>query len=368
MVSIAAVLVLLLSPSVSDVGAPTPAEPPGPEQWYAGNICVQCHREAGGRLAEIVDQEWAKSIHYEKNTPCESCHGGEARLKREDFTSDEQFKEASHLTFNAEFLFLRDRGGLGATRGEEAISYACRECHGPGSIEGRLGDPHAGPENRACLFSRDGGVSMSRARGIAYICGKCHAKAAEKHLGSPHGAFGAPSCLFCHGDGRHAIPKSSIDILDTRPRQELGRCSPCHKPTTMNVVTQIRETFEQTLEMIRISTVQFEDLKRMGYRNLALEEMHAHIDDIQRSLREVMHGSDIRAINELARSIKNLAKHTAYDHELVLALQDARQRQTKIALGAAALLLVLVCMLVLYRRAFCQDSSRTDAPLHGCAP
>jgi hypothetical protein len=81
--------------------------------------------------------------------------------------------------------------------------------------------------------------------------------------------------------------------------------------------------------------------------------MHNHVDEIQTGLREVMHGSDYRAINELARSIKNLAKHTAYDHELVRALQAARSRQTSMALGAAGLLVLLLCMLVLYRRFFC---------------
>jgi len=343
----------------SDNGA-APPQPAGPEQWYAGNICIKCHRESGGRLAEIVDQEWAKSIHYENNTPCQSCHGGDTSLKREDFASDEEFKEASHLTFNAEFLFLRDRVDVGKARGE-SISYACRECHGDDNVQKRLGDPHGGPDASICLWGRDGGVSMSRGRGIAYICGKCHAKAAEKHLGSPHGSFGAPSCIFCHGDGSHAIPKSNIDILDTRPREELGRCSPCHKPTTMNVVAQIRETLEQTAEMIVVSAAQFQDLQAMGYRNLALGEMHAHIDDIQATLREVLHGSDIRAINELARSIKHVAKHTAYDYELVLALQNARQRQTRTALAAAGLLLVLIAMLVLYRRAFCESTGRAAA-------
>jgi len=335
-------------------------EQDGPAQWYARNACVQCHRREGGRLAEIVDAEWAKSVHYDNNVPCEACHGGDATLTREAFATDEEFKKASHLSFNAEFLFLRDRGGVGLGR-EEGISYACRECHSGTRVEKKLGDPHAGPEPRACLFSRDGGVSMSRGRGIAYVCAKCHARAAEKHLGSPHGGFGAPSCLFCHGDGSHAIPKATIDILDTRPREELGRCSPCHKPSTMNVVTQIRKTLEQTSLWVEQATAQFEDLRHMRYRNLALEEMHAHLDDIQASLREVLHGSDIRAINELARSIKNVANQTAYDHDLVAALHDARRGQSRIAIGAAGLLLVLVGMLVVYLKVFCGRTGRAAA-------
>jgi len=307
----------------------------------------------------MVD-EWARSVHYDNNVPCEACHGGDATLSRDAFATDEEFKKASHLSFNAEFLFLRDRGGVGMVR-EEGISYACRECHSADRVEPKLGDPHTGPEPRACLFSRDGGVSMSRGRGIAYICAKCHTRAAEKHLGSPHGSFGAPSCLFCHGDGSHAIPAATIDILDTRPREELGHCSPCHKPSTMNVVAQIRKTLEKTDEMVEQAKVQFAQLQQMGYRNLALEEMHDHLDDIQASLRDVLHGSDIRAINELARSIKHVANQTAYDHDLVAALHEARRGQSRVALAAAGLLLVLVAMLVAYLKLFCGRTRPADA-------
>ena len=329
------------------------------EEWYAGNNCVQCHRAEGGRLAEMVD-DWAKSVHYENKVPCQDCHGGDASLTREEVATDEEFKKAAHLTFKAEFLYLRDRVELGMVR-EGGISFACGECH-RGSVEKRLRDPHAGPGAPPCLFGRDGGVSQTRSRGIAYICASCHPRAAEKHLGSAHGSFGVPSCLFCHGEGSHAMPAAGIDIIDPRPREELGRCSPCHTPENMTVVAKIRELREETAEMIATSAAQFEDLQQMGYRNLALAEMHAHVDDIQTNLREVLHGSDFREIRELSRSIKHVAKYTAYDHELVQALHEARQRQTRIALGAAGLLLVLAVMLVLYNRVFSGHAATGASP------
>ena len=349
-----------LSPAPLSGGAAPSVETTGPEQWYVANACVRCHREQGGRLAEIVDLEWAKSVHYENNVPCESCHGGDATLTREQFSTEEEFKRASHLSFKVEFLFLRDRAGVGNAR-EDFTSYACKECHADSRAEGQRGDPHTGPDSAICLWGRYGGVSTSRIRGIAYVCADCHTRSAEKHLGSPHGSFGAPSCLFCHGNGSHAIPVATIDILDTRPREELGRCSPCHKPNTMTVVARIREALEQTVRMAEAAAAQFEDLKRMGYRNLALAEMHDHVDEIKTALGEELHGSDIRAISELARSVKNLAKRTAYDHDLVLALQEARQRQTRVALGAAGLLLLLACMLVAYRRAYCERAGITSS-------
>ncbi len=338
--------------SASSPAAPgvPPANPLTAEELYAGNNCIECHRKSGGRLAEIVDDEWAKSVHYENKVPCQDCHGGDAFLTRDQVATDEEFKKAAHLTFNAEFLYLRDRVELEMVH-EGGISFACGECH-RGSAQKRLRDPHAGPDAPTCLFGRDGGVSQTRSRGIAYICASCHPRATEKHLGSAHGSFGVPSCLFCHGEGSHAMPTATIDIIDARPREELGRCSPCHTPENMTVVAKIRELREETAEMIATSAVQFEDLQRMGYRNLALSEMHGHIDDIQANLREVLHGCNIREIRELTRSIKHIAKYTAYDHELVQALHQARQRQTRIALGAAGLLLVLAAMLVLYNKAF----------------
>ena len=329
-----------------------------PARWYAGNACIECHREEGGRLAEIVDREWATSVHYENNVPCEQCHGGDATLVREDFATEDEFKEASHLTFHPEFLFLRDRDGIG-TASETTISFACRECHSENE-ERRTGDPHTGGEKPTCLFWRDGGVSLTRGRSIAYVCASCHVRATERHLASAHGNFGVPSCLFCHGDGSHAIPAATMEIIDTRPREQLGRCSPCHTPGNMEVVKRVRDMREETAERIRVSREQFEDLVRMRYRNLGLAEMHLHIDDILKNLREVSHGTDLREITELTKSIEHVAKKTAYDHELVQALHEARRAQTKMALGVAGLLLVLSGMLVLYRRAFCDPTGRTS--------
>jgi hypothetical protein len=338
----------------------TPVVRPDPQQWYARNACIECHRQAGGRLAEIVDQEWAKSVHYENNVPCEQCHGGDATLLREDFATEEEYKAASHLTFHPEFLFLRDRKGIGKAP-ETTISFACRECHDEDG-KTRVGDPHRGGDAAACLFWRDGGVSSTRGRSIAYTCARCHPRATEKHLGSAHGNFGVPSCLFCHGAGSHAMPAATAEIIDTRPREELGRCAPCHTTGNMEVVALVRKMREETAGRIETCRAQFDELVRMGYRNLALTEMHNHIDNILKNLREVLHGTDLREITELTKSIENVAKQTAYDYELVNALHEARRGQTEVALGVAGLLLVLAAMIVLYRRAFCGPADRSTEP------
>jgi hypothetical protein len=49
---------------------------------FAENACVQCHRTLAGRSAEIVDLEWARSVHYENNIGCDGCHGGDASAEQ----------------------------------------------------------------------------------------------------------------------------------------------------------------------------------------------------------------------------------------------------------------------------------------------
>ncbi|UCE60670.1 MAG: FAD-dependent oxidoreductase [Phycisphaerales bacterium] len=351
MMSFLTILTLLLVCGADDGVGPNATEPAPGWERYAGNACVDCHRKEGGRLAEMVDLKWAKSVHFENNVPCEQCHGGDATLTSGEFASDEEFKRASHATFSAEFLYLRTRVDVGVKVGPEAdTSYACRECH-KWTIEQRGGDPHGGAEALTCLFKRHAGAAMSRERGITYICASCHPESAEKHLGSPHGSRAAPSCLFCHGEGGHAMAPTTIEIIDPRPREELGRCSLCHTTGSMMAVAHIRKTLEETAERIQVAAGQYEELQRLRYRSLALGEMYNHIDDIRVDLRQVQHGCNVREINELAKSIENIGKRVAYDHEMILALNQARQGQTKIALGAAALLLVLAGMLLLYRKA-----------------
>ena len=347
MTFLTAVACLLIAAGTSEPTADTTVV--ANEKTYEDNACVVCHRAEGGRLAEMVDQEWALSVHKAQDVPCEQCHGGDATLSRDQFTTEEEFKEAAHATFRPEFLFLRD-GGVDVMP-EAAATYACRECH-TWTTEGRMANPHGGEENVTCLFKQYGGVTMSRERGIAYICMECHPESTEKHLGSQHGSRGAPSCLFCHSNGTHKILPAQIDIIDPRPREEMGRCSLCHQPSTMPGVAHIRETLEETQERMKAASQQFKELRTFGYRNLALGEMHRHVDGVRLQLRQVQHGCNIREIDELAKSIENVCKRVDYDHRLVTALHEARQRQTNIALGVAGLLMVLVGSLLLYRRAF----------------
>ena len=289
--------------------------PSGGADRYADNACVQCHRNLAGRSAEIVDLEWVNSVHYENNVACDGCHGGDASLKREQFPTEEAFKQAAHLARNPEFLLLH--GG-----------------------EGRF-------------------VSRARGRSVSYFCGRCHTEIMEKHLGSPHGNFGDPSCLYCHGQGSHAIQHATIDIIDTRPRTEAGRCSLCHQASTMKVVADIKGILSRTAELIDSSAGEFLEMEKKGYRNLALGEMHHHTAETHSRLRRVFHSFNMREINELARSIESVARQTDYAYQLVESLYKARRRQTLVGLGAVVFLLVFAGALVYYKHAFCEHYDRS---------
>ncbi|UCG32024.1 MAG: hypothetical protein JSU68_10205 [Phycisphaerales bacterium] len=301
------IIALLLAGPASETTSPPEGQ--APANRYEHNACVQCHRNLAGRSAEIVDLEWARSVHHQNNVACDGCHGGDSSARLEQFPSDEAWKQASHLARNPEFL----------------------------SVQGREG-----------TF-----IGRARGRSISYFCGRCHTEIMEKHLGSPHGNFGDPSCLFCHGQGSHAIGPATLDIVDTRPRAEGGRCSPCHQASTMKVVAEIKVVLQETAELIDSSAEKFNELEEMGYRNLALAEMHHHTPETHSRLRRVFHSFNMRDIKELSRSVEAVAGQTDYAYELVLALRRARRSQTLTALAVTAFLLLFARVLVYYKKAYC---------------
>ena len=300
------------APPAHDTVAPTQ---PAAQDPYAHNACVQCHRNLAGRSAEIVDLEWARSIHYQNHVACDGCHGGDASLKREQFPSDDAWKQASHLARNPEFLLL----------------------------SGEF-------------------ISRARGRSISYFCGRCHTEIMEKHLGSPHGNFGDPSCLFCHGQGSHDIEAASLDIIDTRSRMEGGRCSPCHQASTMKVVADIKKVLQNTADLIDSSAKRFHELEQMGYRNLALAEMNHHTAETHSRLRRVFHSFNMRDIKELSRSIKAVAAKTDYAYKLVQSLHHARRTQTLVGLAVIAFLLLFASALVYYKRTYCEHHADAHFP------
>ena len=60
-----------LPPSVEAV--PTPIHEP---VLFEENTCISCHRELGGKHAEITD-DWSESVHAAQGVGCVSCHGGD---------------------------------------------------------------------------------------------------------------------------------------------------------------------------------------------------------------------------------------------------------------------------------------------------
>jgi hypothetical protein len=60
-----------LPPSVAVV--PTPIHEP---VMFEENTCITCHRNLGGKHAEITEN-WAESVHAERGVGCVSCHGGD---------------------------------------------------------------------------------------------------------------------------------------------------------------------------------------------------------------------------------------------------------------------------------------------------
>ena len=293
------------------LGSPEPAPTAGAEpaaDKYAGNACIECHRDLPGRSSEIVAVEWHQSVHYAAGVACNDCHGGSASTERDAFDSADAWKEAAHGRRDPEFLVL----------------------HQPGA----------------------GFASSVRGRSVSYFCGKCHADIKEKHLGSPHGAFGDPTCLYCHGQGSHTITNPTLDIIDTRSRAEHGRCSPCHKASSMETVKRIKGILEQAERDIVTSGEQYEELKGWGYHNLELEQLNEHAKEVRSQLRQVFHSFNLREISNFVGEIKDVVDKTNATHELIERLQSAKRRQTLIGSLVTLMLLTLAGLLRYYKHAF----------------
>ena len=286
--------------------APAPTAAPAADA-FADNACVECHRDLPGRSSEIVDQEWKHSVHFANKVGCEGCHGGNAAIRREQFKSAEEFKKASHLERNPEILL----------------------------------------QQREAQF-----VSAARGRNISYLCGKCHMGIKEHHLGSPHGEFGQPTCLYCHGQGSHRIVPATLDIIDTRPRSENGRCSPCHRAATMESVSRIKKLLSETEAKIKDSGEQYKFLESAGYKNLELEKLHHHVKDVRTQVRQMFHSFNMRDIAKLTTEVEGVTDRTTAAYQIVQRLQKTQREQTKVGTAAVVFLLMFAGLLVYYKHAF----------------
>lgn len=285
-----------------------------PDARFAANNCVQCHQSLPGRLGEIVLLEWKNSVHFANNVACDGCHGGNSAARAEQFATPDEFKNAAHLARDPKFLSV--------------------------------------------VQSQDRFVSRVRGREVSYFCGKCHAVVKEKHLGSPHGDNGDPSCLYCHartddGHSTHRIVPASLDIIDPRAREQAGRCSPCHQAPTMQAVAQIKTTLAQSAALIDSAAHDYEDLTHRGYRSLELAGLHEHGQEVQSRLRRVFHSFDMREINNFAGEIQAMAERTSRTHDLLVQVQHRRRGQTVVGLGVSAFLMVFAGLLLYYKHAFC---------------
>jgi formate-dependent nitrite reductase cytochrome c552 subunit len=307
-------LTLTIALSTVALSEEEPAVAPAADP-FAGNACVECHRDLPGRLSEIVTLEWGRSAHHAAGVGCEQCHGGEADLRRDQFESDDAWKEASHLQRDPELAFLVQSG--------------------------------------------DAFVSAARGRSVSYFCGKCHSDIKESHLGSPHGEFGDPTCLYCHGQGSHAIMPVTLDIIDTRGREESGRCSPCHLATSMATVDRIKALLEDTELQITASGEMYAELEGWGYRNLELEQLHHHAQQVRSKLRQKFHSFDMREINAAASEIQTTVDRTTATHEMISRLRSEQRRQAAIGTTVAFGLLVFAGLLVYYRHAFLEPHAAT---------
>jgi hypothetical protein len=287
--------------SASEQAAATPSDP------YKDNACVSCHRNLAGKLSLVV-QEWGQSIHFRNNVSCDGCHGGDPSIKREQCDSDEAFKNRSHQQRSRELSLV--------SRPDEQFTSAVR------------------------------------GRSVSYFCGKCHSLIKEKHLGSPHGNLGNPTCLYCHGQGSHAIQEAHVDIIDLKSHKQGGRCAVCHRAATMETVGQIHGVLVNAEAQLKTASEQYGRLETYGYKNLAMKKMYGHSRETLSQLRQSFHSFNMREINEAASTIKTHAQLTQETYDMIQALEVAKGRQAFIGVLAVLFLLSFAALLLSYRKRY----------------
>jgi len=305
---------------------PSPAEGSAPDP-YANDACVICHR-ADPKTAPI-HVEWTKSVHFGNNVACSGCHGGDPTVAVPDPDDREGYeaaKRASHRERNPEFLIL-----------------------------------HA----TETYFQ-----AAARGRSVSYFCGRCHTEIMEKHLGSPHGDFGSPTCLYCHaaspdhpGRSTHAIGPATSDTVDTRGRSEGGRCSPCHAEAAMKSVAAIKELLLGSEASLERAARDHAWLLAHGYRYLGLGEMVDRSRETRTRVRVSFHSFNMREIQEACRAIDQVAKFAESAIAIARDTEEAKEEQTLIAVAVSLLLLTLAGILVAYRHRYCGHAGEAGSPV-----
>ncbi len=288
--------------SAAESAASTPPADP-----YQDNACVSCHRDLVGKLGTVV-QEWRQSVHFRNSVGCDGCHGGDPAVKREQCDSEDVFKQRSHQQRSRELSLV--------SRPDEQFT------------------------------------STARGRNVSYFCGKCHSLIKEKHLGSPHGDLGNPTCLYCHGQGSHAITEARVDIIDLRPHSQGGRCAVCHRAATMEAVGQVYNTLVKAEDQLKEAAGLYDRLETYGYRNLAMKKMYGHSRETLSQLRQCFHSFNMREINEAAATIKTSADLTQETYHMIQALEVAKGRQGFIGILAVLFLLSFAGLLLSYRKRY----------------
>ena len=198
---------------------PTPIQEP---VLFEENTCITCHRDLGGRDAQIT-ADWSESIHSERGVGCVSCHGG-------DPTQEE-----------AEAAMSPEAGYLGPLP-KDRIPGLCGSCHS--RVE--LMRPYDLPTDQLDQYwhSQHGQALLEGDTRVA-TCFDCHDGHRVLKTGDPASQvypLNEPAmCASCHADEAYMAPydiptnqyelyQDSVHGVALLQQEDLRApvCSTCH--------------------------------------------------------------------------------------------------------------------------------------------
>ncbi|RMD82198.1 MAG: hypothetical protein D6815_09790 [Candidatus Dadabacteria bacterium] len=276
--------------------------------------CVSCHG-----THDIQTASNPQSHVYAKNVPatCGKCHADPERMK--GFTLEDgsplpttqlaEYRESVHGKA------LLERGDIGAA--------ACNDCHG----------------NHAAMPPNVASVSQ--------ICRTCHAGNGMLFDGSRHkevfSQHGWPECDTCHG--KHAIAKTSDDMLDTK---DGGLCHDCHakyakdNPDCIATADYFHETILEFVEAEKHYEEYIEEIARKGLDVDQMTQQLGELRDAIKKARSYIHAFNMSDFREaIAPGKAALASLNALS-EKAEAEYDFRRTGTFVSIAMMVLLIIVI--------------------------
>ena len=189
------------SPSRAQGPAPAPAQtqvkaPANAPAKADTSSCISCHRNADEGYLRKPVAAWPTDVHAAAGLGCESCHGGDPRVRMKD---PDEWSEAA----------MDPAKGFKPAPDRKSIPQFCARCHADAAYMKRF-DPQARVDQYAEYRSSVHGRLNAKGDPNPATCVDCHGTHGIRPVSSPQSSVYATNvpktCAKCHADAAKMAP------------------------------------------------------------------------------------------------------------------------------------------------------------------